>query len=1097
MGFAVLFIAFLISAIPTYSQSLLPDSAAYDVTPIAGIENTSATLKDGMGEAVGFGSPTSLWGDGAYLYVADGTALRRIEIATRRVTTITRLAGSGRVHHSTGLSYAGPSGLWGDGSYIYTTDIAEQTVRRVDLSTALVDVVANVPGPPMGLVGNGRYLYVGDSYHHTIDKVDIASSTLAEFVTPPEPLDPRRCWLGSGCIGYFIQSPTSLSIDGDNVYATGFNTTLRIVNTVTGQVTSSPELPFVPTSVWGKNGVLYYTEYAGNRIGKVDLTTGEVSIFFPGDLTRKSNAYASIFSSIWGDDNFLYVIESDHILRVDLATGQLEHFIGKDPTIGSVDGIGNAARFVNASGLYSDGKSLYVVDHLTFSASGSIRKVNLSTAEVTTLPTPPVRAIWGNGESLYATLDESPVRVVRIGPNDGNITTVASLSDVYGGNHIAGDSSFIYVSQANIIERISLDSGTVSSISLWMPDYGGSSIWSDSVNLYVAERDKLVRYCLATGETSDFAMVHGYISTIWGNGESLFVIADSGLWRISMASGEVYPLMRGGTGKDAGNPLNAGGHLWSSGANLFLWGSGENLFLANGSIVYRLTPTAMPPFSSFELPDRAASANTSVSNSNTVTVGSGTIELDASSSAGSGFVIFSRRENGIVVSEATVPATAPIRSGRIYLSIAGSLNTGLAMVNPSDRTATIDFYFTDTNGHNSGSYSFTLPPHGQIARFLNEEPFSRVSTLEFPLPSEGTFTFASSIPVAAIAMRCYTNERSEFLITSMPVLDLSVAASQAPAVIPHFAQGGGWTTSVVAINPTDRILQGNFESYADNGTLLATDSYTIQPRSSTIRQMASSAAQSQTGWIRVVPASSTSTPGCMSIFSFQEGGITVTIAGSASDPPNTSFRLYYEFDGSFRTGAGNTVGTGVAIVNPSDHTATIYFEPTSVDGFPLSQEPPSIGSLTLPARGHRSLYLNEINPYYLPSNGVFRIWTDSPEGISVIGSRGRYNERKEYLIGMMPPTPESSDIPLSPTCFPHIVAGGGYSTEVVILGSSPGRGISGKVRYFSQSGAPMPVQTIGDVPPVSQLDNIMRISNKECRMQKLHGRGNTSSFDIP
>jgi hypothetical protein len=502
--------------------------------------------------------------------------------------------------------------------------------------------------------------------------------------------------------------------------------------------------------------------------------------------------------------------------------------------------------------------------------------------------------------------------------------------------------------------------------------------------------------------------------------------------------------------------MNAG-HPFQSSINGYIWGNGENLYMAKGSAIYRLTPAAMPDASFFDLPDRAASVNTIFSDSDSVIVGSGAIELDASSSAGSAFVIFGRRENGIIVSEATAPATAPVRSGRIYLTIAGPINTGIAISNPNDQTATIDFYITDAFGHNSGSYSFTIPPHGQIARFLSEEPFRQVSSPEFPLPSEGTLTFASSIPVAVITIRCFTNERSEFLMTFMPVLDLSAAVSQVPAVIPHFAQGGGWTTSIVAINPTDRILQGNFESYADDGTLLETTSYTIQPRASSVQRLANSASQSQTGWIRVVPGQSTSTPACMSIYSFQENGITVTIAGSAIDPPNTSFRLYSELDSAFPQGKSDTVGTGVAVVNASSHETTVYFEPTSIQGFPVLPYPPSIKSLTLPAWSHRSLFVNEIFLNYLPSKSVLRIRTGSPEGISVTSIRGRYNERNEFLICTTPPTPETYDRTTSPSSFPHIAEGGGYSTEIVILGNTPGRGVTGKVRYFSQSGAPMPI----------------------------------------
>ena len=45
-------------------------------------------------------------------------------------------------------------------------------------------------------------------------------------------------------------------------------------------------------------------------------------------------------------------------------------------------------------------------------------------------------------------------------------------------------------------------------------------------------------------------------------------------------------------------------------------------------------------------------------------------------------------------------------------------------MNPNATTATISFYFTDARGNNFGNGSFTLPANAQIARFLNESPFS-------------------------------------------------------------------------------------------------------------------------------------------------------------------------------------------------------------------------------------------------------------------------------------------------------------------------------------------------------------------------------------
>ena len=50
----------------------------------------------------------------------------------------------------------------------------------------------------------------------------------------------------------------------------------------------------------------------------------------------------------------------------------------------------------------------------------------------------------------------------------------------------------------------------------------------------------------------------------------------------------------------------------------------------------------------------------------------------------------------------------------------GPVNTGLAIANPNDSTAMINFFFTDPSGNDIGTSFTTIPPNGQIAAFLNQ-----------------------------------------------------------------------------------------------------------------------------------------------------------------------------------------------------------------------------------------------------------------------------------------------------------------------------------------------------------------------------------------
>ena len=213
-----------------------------------------------------------------------------------------------------------------------------------------------------------------------------------------------------------------------------------------------------------------------------------------------------------------------------------------------------------------------------------------------------------------------------------------------------------------------------------------------------------------------------------------------------------------------------------------------------------------PESESFSIPNLGGWSTTSSGTEETVRVGYGRISAHAGSATPSGIAIFQYRDSqGVLIAEASVPATRLIQEGRIFAEVEGPVNTGLAIANPNDETAVIRFYFTDTTGTNLGSGSFELGEHEQTARFLNQEPFNEA--LPDGSPVLGTFTFESSVPIAVIALRGFTNEAGEFLMTTLPVAPLS-PASKETVYIPHFAAGGGWVTQVILVNPTDSMITG-------------------------------------------------------------------------------------------------------------------------------------------------------------------------------------------------------------------------------------------------------------------------------------------------
>ena len=106
-------------------------------------------------------------------------------------------------------------------------------------------------------------------------------------------------------------------------------------------------------------------------------------------------------------------------------------------------------------------------------------------------------------------------------------------------------------------------------------------------------------------------------------------------------------------------------------------------------------------------------------------VGYGRIRPDAGSATPSGVAIFSYRSGQYLVSETGVPATAALKAGRIYAEVNGSLDTGLAIANPNDLPATINFSYTDAAAISSG-------PAARPFRRISRSPSSWISRRSTP-----------------------------------------------------------------------------------------------------------------------------------------------------------------------------------------------------------------------------------------------------------------------------------------------------------------------------------------------------------------------------
>ena len=483
---------------------------------------------------------------------------------------------------------------------------------------------------------------------------------------------------------------------------------------------------------------------------------------------------------------------------------------------------------------------------------------------------------------------------------------------------------------------------------------------------------------------------------------------------------------------------------------------GEGLTLAG--------PTALLPFS---VPDRGGISFTSQGTSAELRVGYGQVETDGGMTPPAGLAIFGSRVNGILASEAGVPASAPVLEGRIFAETAGPVRTGLALANPNDTAATIAFFFTNTEGIDFGHGTFTLGPREQIARFLDEGPFNGGSTIE------GTFTFTADLPVAVIALRGFVNERSEFLMTTLPVAPLAVPTT-ATVYFPHFAAGGGWTTQVILVNPTHAPISGNVQflgpgsetEAAAPATLTLADgrsgstfSYAIPPRSATRLRTSNPTGPLEVGSVRAVPDAGHPAPSGVSIFTYQKDGMTVSEAGVPASTAGTAFRVYVEASGT--PGQPHSVRSGIALTNTSGAPTTVSLELTDLDGAVTGPAE----SLTIPASGHAARFINEFFPAMTtPFSGILRIASTAPD-IAAVGLRLAINQRHDILVTTTPPADENVALTASDLFFPHFVDSGGWTTQFILFSGPTGQTASGVIRFTGQDGQPLELSVAPTAPP--------------------------------
>lgn len=504
-----------------------------EVTTLAGRAGTSGAA-DGIGAVATFNSPRGITTDGVNLYVVDtdNHTIRKIEIATRTVTT---LAGSAGITGSTNgigpaTMFNAPVDITTDGSNLYVIDwYNNNAIRKIVISTGEVSTLV-VGSDPMyssfynGITTDGINLFVSDTTNNVVNKVDIATgsvSTLAGLAGSSGLVD------GSATEARF-QRPRAVTKVGLSLFVIDSNNNkIREINIPTGDVVtkeinskstdgSAAIATFNRPADITTDGTNLYVADAGNSsIRKIVISTGAVSTLagksgYAGSVNATGiQARFNYPTGITTDGTNLYVADEHNrtIRIVEISTGNTTTLAGTAGITGSADGTGPAARFDSPNHITTDGINLYVTD----SGNNTIRKIVISTGIVTTLAgTAGITGsedgtgttasfnwpdgITTDGINLFVT-DYKNNTVRKIVISNGVVTTLA------GNKYFRG-----------------ADDGIGTSATFNYPD----SITTDGVNLYVSDtvNQTIRKIVISTGAVTTIAGYAGVSGNTDGLGSS-------------------------------------------------------------------------------------------------------------------------------------------------------------------------------------------------------------------------------------------------------------------------------------------------------------------------------------------------------------------------------------------------------------------------------------------------------------------------------------------------------------------------------------------------------------------------------------------------
>lgn len=205
--------------------------------------------------------------------------------------------------------------------------------------------------------------------------------------------------------------------------------------------------------------------------------------------------------------------------------------------------------------------------------------------------------------------------------------------------------------------------------------------------------------------------------------------------------------------------------------------------------------------------------------------------------------------------------------------------------------------------------------------------------------------------------------------------------------------------------------------------------------------------QTQVGYCVLTSDVGSSVPVGSALFSYRNSsGVLVSEAGVGAAEAIRSGRIFVDEIGT---------RTGIALVNPSAQTAnvTLILRDSAGDESARTQLP-------LAARQHVARYVSELFTSR-PSNFTGSLTFESDQALTAVTLRESQNAQQEPLYTTLPVLDLNAAAGDQAVVFPHIAAGEGYATQLVLINRGS-QTLRGRVNLIASDGRPLALRFQGN-----------------------------------